>query len=60
MNYKGDNSNHHKLTSVQVLEIRSDYKTQKHSSLARLANKYHVSRYCIWSIVNGRYWTHLA
>lgn len=47
----------HKLTESQVLEVRLLHAGG--SSLRSLSRKFHVSAFCIWSIVKRRTWKHI-
>lgn len=50
----GENHPKHKLTNVQVLEIRESPKSQR-----KIANQYGVSRSAIRQILSGKSWNHV-
>lgn len=56
---RGDRHPARKLTSEQVLEIRSGYKGI-HGEQVAIARRYGVSRAAISLILTGQTWTHLA
>lgn len=54
---RGENNPKAKLDSLDVLEIREDYKDGR--SITELSKDYLVTRQLIWQIVNGKIWRHL-
>lgn len=54
----GDNSTFHKLSKIQVIEIREKYATKKYSQ-TELACEYNVARATIGKIVNNLTWKHI-
>lgn len=63
-NFKGEKNSLHKLTEIEVLEIRDFYKNDppgrlKKGRLKPMAEKYKVTPTLISYIRNRRFWTHI-